>query len=83
MKLTTLHKNEHYKIYGKIEFFLFFGFVKQATNKVCILNWVFKLLVERFHKLGKHESFYQKCNIITVYLLLHFLLHVLLHYLLH
>ena len=34
MKVTTLHKNEHYKIYGKIEFFLFFGFVKQATNKV-------------------------------------------------
>ena len=57
-KFTTLHKTAqvwkvqnllHNKTYWKIKFPFWFGFVKQAKNKVYILNWVFKLIEERFH----------------------------------
>ena len=68
---TKLHNEVcnvlHNKIYWKIDFSLRFSFVKQAKNKVYILNWVLKLLVERFHWLGKHKSLYQKCKIIIVH----------------
>ena len=37
------------KMYLKIQIYFSFGFVKQEENKVHIHNWVFKLLLERFH----------------------------------
>ena len=50
---TKLHNEVHKvlqnKISWKIEFSLCFGFAKQAKNKVYILNWAFKLLVETYH----------------------------------
>ena len=41
---NEVHNVLHNKIYQKVEFPLWFGFIKQVKNKVCILNWVFKLL---------------------------------------
>ena len=60
-KFTTLHKNiprnvqrnaqfvTHNNIYWKIDFPICFGFVKEANYKVYILNWLFKLLEDRYH----------------------------------
>ena len=39
----------HHEVRNVLHNKMCFGFVKQAKNKVLILNWVFKLLVERFH----------------------------------
>ena len=46
---NEVHKVLHSKISWKIEFPLCFGSAKQAKNEIYILNWVFELLVERFH----------------------------------
>ena len=50
MKLhNEVHHVLHNKTYWKFGSSLCFGFVKQAEDKVYILNWVFKLVVEWFH----------------------------------
>ena len=46
-----LHNEVHKVLHNKINWLISwcFDFVKQTKNKVYILNWLFKLLVERFH----------------------------------
>ena len=46
---NEVHNVLNSKIYWKVEFSLCFGLVEKGKNKVFILNWVFKLLLELFH----------------------------------